>query len=127
MNTETTEKPIDLDALEALEKAATEGPWEVRADHTEPRLNTIWTSEGQIGTLIARTCFAPASVQNAELIAATRNALPALLAELRESREALKVAENALTVARGVCGPMIRKHRDRINEAIAIIRKAKGQ
>jgi len=48
----------------------TKGPWKIIAnpvEHSKYDLHTIWTDDMSI--LIARTCFAPASKTNAELIA----------------------------------------------------------
>ncbi len=79
--------PIDIDALEALEKAATPGPWRLAKD-TSPGFSFLWNTTGQ-------SVFSSAYTKDAALIAAARNALPALLAELRQYRERPGEAERA--------------------------------
>jgi hypothetical protein len=75
-----------LDELERLEKAATPGPWLLQDE--ESGNVSIWERDTNIGTLA--TVFPddingeyPARA-NADLIAAMRNALPALIATARE-------------------------------------------
>ncbi len=98
---------IDLDALEALEKAATERPWKA---HTEtfkfwrngldafdkahsrgvtPNVSYVWkeTEDGERDVFTMLTGNGPTSPQNAALIAALRNSAAALLAEVRAARE----------------------------------------
>ncbi len=84
---------IDLDALEALEKAATVGDWfgedgEVYArapagGNYTSQITVVSGSDGETGMNWARA-------EDIALIAAARNVLPALLAEVRAAREWLK-------------------------------------
>lgn len=83
---------LDLDELERLEREATPGPWETTADP----LSGVPAFVKTPGELIAAD--APA---DAALIVAARNALPALLVELRALREVAKVAEAHLNERRG--------------------------
>jgi len=84
--------PIDLDALEALLAKATPGTWalEERRDYTDivdgtgtSLLPTGWGGE----PLIDR--------DDAALIVAAVNALPALIRELREARASVEIAADA--------------------------------
>ena len=76
---------IDIDALEALERAATPGPWTAT---NRVRDDGVWMVERDGDDLIAdidgdnHECDAA----NAALIAAARNALPELIAEVRRHR-----------------------------------------
>jgi hypothetical protein len=73
----------------------TEEPWRIGADPTEPKLHLIWTDEegvDQMSVLVARTCFAPASEQNANRIVTCVNAcrgIPAPAKALEDARKAL--------------------------------------
>jgi len=79
-------EPIDLDALEALCNAATPSPWRTgTGDH--------WSREVRAGSDAPAFCGARNGVADAALIAAMRNALPALIAELRATRAALAASE----------------------------------
>lgn len=107
---------IDLDELERLHKAATPGPWrmQTRHDHLDPVSNLMlvpvvrapWPDlphgsitvarcgNGNAGTYSSRpTPIREREQGNAAFIAAARNALPGLIAELREARELLERAE----------------------------------
>lgn len=77
-----TEK-LDLDALEALANAATEGPWEAdkMGELVDARGVHIVRQEAYANTVTA--C-------DAEFIAAARTAVPALIAELREAHATLE-------------------------------------
>jgi hypothetical protein len=80
---------LDLDRLAALENAATAGPWVSR------RLDECRFAIGQ--NPIGRTAVITSQGNdeaNGDLIAAARNALPALLRELREARAALAARES---------------------------------
>lgn len=68
-------------------KAAPYGGW----------LHGIWCHDGGFPMLLARTCFAPASEENADYIAASVNAIPSLLAEREQMRERIAELEQALT------------------------------
>jgi hypothetical protein len=65
---------IDLDKLEELDRAATPGPW-----------GSVGLRNLEAG--ITNDRGEPTTWEDALLIAATRNALPALIAELRASRD----------------------------------------
>lgn len=72
-----------LRELEALEQAATRGPWEVQdasnPDEDEPCYRGIrgWTDESSDGT------YLKLSVDDAAFVAESRTALPELIAEVR--------------------------------------------
>ena len=76
--------PADVDELEALEKAATVGPWKVSTTQ-ENNLEVRTTSAGH-GYLdvCAITPWLGHHEQNAALIVALRNAAPALIAAARK-------------------------------------------
>jgi len=79
---------IDLDKLEQLEKAATPGPWV----SVLRSLCTIKDCRADAYGIVKPTEDGDCIFQdgNAELIAAVRNALPELLAEIRRLRQELK-------------------------------------
>jgi hypothetical protein len=84
--------PNLLDTLEALERAATAPPWEAAEDRTE-HYGVIANNR-----IVADTW--PRGNDNAALIAAARNALPALLRlarAVREERAAALAMDKALT------------------------------
>ena len=87
---------IDLDELQRLHEAATPGTWEAR-EHLV--LLPLWNRKYPDGQL--RICpsltYEHQSVEkpNAALIAAARNALPALLRLARRARQVLGAAELA--------------------------------
>ena len=68
---------VDLDKLEALEKAATPGPW--APDWNDPR--SIFSQDGT-GRVICK----PRDWQDVDFLVALRNAFPELLGEVRELR-----------------------------------------
>ncbi len=71
---------VDIEALRALEKVATPGPW-----FNGPNLwACITTKPGGLGSTIA---MLPRPDLNATIIVAIRNALPELLDELESERE----------------------------------------
>jgi hypothetical protein len=76
---------VDLDALERLHAAATPGPWVARRDN--PRKYAPLGIWGEGRRLIA---MYGDDGREANLIVAARNALPDLLRELRDHREALR-------------------------------------
>ncbi len=87
-----------LDEIEDMADAATEGPWEaVAADPREVRLKrTYWQLGG--GPLSKGVAFVfGADPSNAALISATREGVPALVAEVRRLRARLARAEAACT------------------------------
>jgi len=75
MRTTADLKPVDLDALEKLHAASTQGEWRVNY------LSNKWI------LLPTNTEGDDNRIDNAEFVAAAHNALPALIAELRELRE----------------------------------------
>lgn len=85
---------VDLDALEALEKAADHSPWETYSRRDQDGFDVRWGvygldpyMPGKIDIMYYRK-----PIQNCELIAAMRNALPAMIAELRAAREVIHTA-----------------------------------
>lgn len=103
----TDEKPVDLDALEALIAAATPAPWrDCRHDDGGCQCGHVWSLP--VDMVVAR-CYdeqpdgslgLAAQKANARLIAAMRNALPALLADLARLR-AIEAAAEALIAPHG--------------------------
>ncbi len=91
----------DLDALEAMEKAATPGPWISDAPGCVAK---HYNEGGKSSAAICGRGFNPSKEDesNADLIAAARNALPALIRaarerdELRENQSRLFQSEAAL-------------------------------
>lgn len=80
---------IDLDKLEALHAKATSGEWASRREgsgyeHEDEFLSEIGDGVQVSGTAI---CVAWSERVDSEFIAASHNAMPALLAELRLLRE----------------------------------------
>ena len=95
----------DLDALEAAHKAATPGEWTVEMDGPDDDDSPCDVVIPEINRILHSTEWADPEdfeqdVANAEAIAAAHNALPALLAEVRELRR--------LTTPE----PISEKHRD---------------
>jgi hypothetical protein len=84
--------PVDLDHLAELERAATPGEW-----HASTSGYSVRDESGDVlADLRAKSIGGiEAMVANGELIAAARNALPALLAELRASRAVVAAAREA--------------------------------
>jgi len=76
---------MDLDALEALEQAATPGPWRVEPFDDDPRELAICGPVGVKGAIVATDV--PLLPADAALIAAVRNVLPALIAAARAALE----------------------------------------
>lgn len=82
---------VDLDALEAAEKAATSGPWTIHGRES------VFTNSAPV--LRVSDCFQ--GRHDAYLIAEVRNALPSLIAELRAARmvvEAVKAEDQYMSV-----------------------------
>lgn len=84
---------IDLDELERLEKAATPGPWDIDEEVWGPDRTRVVECK-----LWAREDVAE---HNERVIVATRNALPALIAELRAARAVITAHD---TLACVTCG-----------------------
>ena len=103
-----------LQQLEALEQAATKGPWEVQdasnPDEDEPCYREIrgWTDESSDGT------YLKLSVDDAAFVAESRTALPELIAEVRR----LKAENSDMAQLFNFLGPYIQWQR--IGAAIAI-------
>ena len=86
------DQPIDLDRLQALHDAATPGPWEaVDCDNGKALLQRPHLLPRKVGH---STELSPGA--DSFLIVAMRNALPALLAEVRALREERERTEAAL-------------------------------
>ena len=98
----TTSQPIDLDAIQARANAATPGPWGSHRD-----LNAVYTvqarprttrdgmeNDGAIATLAAGRTDAE-SYANARFIAAAREDVDALVAEVRRLRAVLDAEKSA--------------------------------
>lgn len=78
---------IDLDKLEELMRAATPGPWEAGAFG--------WV-EAMVGVAPLKLRRHALSASEADLIAASRNMLPDLIAEVRALRARVAELENQL-------------------------------
>lgn len=92
--------PVDLDQLEALANAATQGPWHVHEEGFG-RLGrpTVYATDEELRyiancrDLPTHEDHAPTDDRaNARFIAAARTAVPALIAEVRRLRAAAKEA-----------------------------------
>jgi hypothetical protein len=81
----------ELARIEALANAATPGPWEVRA-HDD--LFAVKGQSGWVASMDADTSAADAS--NSEFIAAARDAVPALVAEVKRLRRIESLARDVL-------------------------------
>lgn len=82
--------PLDLNALQAICDAATPGPW--RAGSVE-REKVFCPHDGIGPERVVATVnpyFPEAHIPDAALIAMAREAMPALIAELREARASLE-------------------------------------
>jgi hypothetical protein len=80
---------VDLDELERLSNAATEGPWEYWLTTKGKRKGSICVGpdNSHIEFVIGEN---KEGEDDAEFIAAARTAVPALIAELREARAAIE-------------------------------------
>lgn len=92
--------PVDLDQLEALANAATQGPWHVSEEGFGRRgVPTVYATDDEL-RYIAKCRDLPAHIDhpptddaaNARFIAAARDAVPQLIAEVRRLRAATKEA-----------------------------------
>lgn len=86
--------PVDIDRLEALDKAATAGPWSVASISNEDGYgHEIVLSRGVCGangrSINGGDDYELFGEADADLIAEVRTALPDLLAELRAARAAV--------------------------------------
>ncbi len=101
---------IDIDKLEALEKAATPGPWLAKANEL------LWVGPDSLarhGRIVYPTLEDECIFRdgNAEMIAAVRNALPELLAEVRRLRLIKKTSDaSASTLHAGIMSLINRHH-----------------
>lgn len=96
------DEDLDLDALEALERNATEGPWEAVTPSTPGSGDTIadtrsWLSDPDHLSAVtqvrnAHGGKAPDREANAAFIAAIRNHARALIAEARRARKLAELA-----------------------------------
>lgn len=75
----TTTTALDLDAIEARANAATEGPWTAYPD------GFVWTKQPILGDPVSGSV----ELADAQFIAAARQDVPALVAEVRRLRAAL--------------------------------------
>lgn len=81
---------IKLSELEALEKAATKGPWEWSGRKVDEDGHVYIPQCSALGgTLIHLADTYEGSAEDCDLIAAARNALPELLAFVRKARKLL--------------------------------------
>lgn len=93
----------DLAELERLEKAATAAPWEVRQDYYIGRPSRVHSlAEVKCGDVPAADTEQHKA--NAGVIAAARNALPKLLAEVRRERAARREGAEAGPAVEWVSG-----------------------
>lgn len=92
-----------IDELERLEREATPGYWSNTHDNC-PRSNGILCgSYWVVGNVGEGPCGDIMSTLDARLIAAARNALPALLAELRELRAYKQQVERVKSCESPLC------------------------
>lgn len=87
----TTPATTEIDTLKALLDSENSAPWD--AEYCEP--HEVWIVYNENADKVAE-CFDGAT---ADLIAAARNALPALLGELAKLRDRLTEAEAAIVNA----------------------------
>lgn len=78
----------ELAAIEARANAATPGPWTVKPDPDKPYLDKVVRHYGHLTDLLAQ-CFHTNG--NAAFIAAARDDVPKLVAEVRRLRELIKL------------------------------------
>lgn len=92
--------PSLLEQVTRLDKEATKGPWKVMND--PDKLHQVWTERlYQLDALLARTCFAPSSRANADLIATYRTAAPLLATEVMRLRAELEAERRKVEVVVG--------------------------
>lgn len=90
-------KPVDLDELERLHAAATPGPWEHHRPLDDRAYISRFETEDGDPKPVATFGEWKSSKDNAALIAALRNAFPAMRDELRGRRKQVEVARRALS------------------------------
>lgn len=95
------QEPIDLDELQKLHEQATPGPWESVME----TLGAVWGPDGdKVAQAEGNLALGGHEYQNASCIAASRNALPAIISSIRIAVEELKAySERTLTVEQGRC------------------------
>jgi len=111
----------ELSRLKALAEAATPGPWDVYSEtiadksaataefdyqvqNTEPFVGRVFMLNGD-GKCPAITGCGPTSEANAAFIAASREAVPQLVAEVERLREALDLYRDAVVIDAKMDGP----------------------
>jgi hypothetical protein len=94
--TEPDAAGLDLDALTALEAAATRGPWYRAKNHSRARVDDPDNAIGAFDGPHTRYIAVVGDGGDAELVCAARNALPALIAEVQELRAEVEQAWAAL-------------------------------
>lgn len=110
-----------LSTLEAMEKSATEAPWGTETkdaygvEYGEPI--RVVAGEKSVAYHGSPSCFL--RKQDAALIAAMRNALPSLIAEVRASREAVTRAELSRDVVKHAWAHC-QDERDAMREALRV-------
>jgi hypothetical protein len=77
---------IDIDKLEAMEKLAVSAPWEVDEVCRTVIAPFMYEGTGMVGSIV--------ELDDMRFIAAMRNALPELLAEVRRLRKAEALLDN---------------------------------
>jgi hypothetical protein len=82
---------MKIDDLERLERSATPGPWEAKRDYSKD-----WLIAGHGKILVDSMDGGPHGERDIRLIAAARNALPALLAAIKAGRECADDLESVL-------------------------------
>ena len=87
MTSPLTDQPLDLDPIEAREKAATKGPWTVSQDYDD-----VLDSQG---AHLASYWNPSSRIRNGEFIAHARTDVPAMAAEIRRLRTELATARAA--------------------------------
>lgn len=103
---------LDLDAIQALVDATTEGPWYAQPRSDAMRPDAVVSPRADFGRHIPAECHQP---EDAEFIAQARTLVPALIAELRGTR-----AERDGYKARGrVYEGKVQTLRDDIRTALA--------
>lgn len=81
---------LDLDALEALCREATDGPWGCNHDRTLGFRSAHVRNIGREANDYVATTVGPKAHTNGDFIAACREAVPALIAEVRRLREKIE-------------------------------------
>jgi len=125
---------IDLEAIEAIEQAATPGPWHAIVDYTSEHECAIGV-DGVDDPIIEPSVFM--SMKDAEFIAHARTDVPTLIQEVKDLREKLFTPEDmnlhsfdnirniADPIERGRrAGELLNSQQDVVNELAQIRREA---